>query len=77
MGLRDKSTSVSEPAELGLDERDCHRKKKEKSRESAKEEGILLVVLPCCAPPSVALGWVAVLVGGNITFTPALVYRKV
>lgn len=66
--------SSSKPVELDHDERDCHcKKKKKKSRESAKDEGILLVVLSCCAPPSVALGWVAVLVGGNITFPPALV----
>lgn len=47
--------SSSKPVELGCDERDCDRKKKrKKSRESAKDGGILLELLSCCAPPSVA-----------------------
>lgn len=48
-------TSSSKPVELGHDERVFPHKKK--SRVTGKERGILLVVISCCAPPSVALWW--------------------
>lgn len=75
-GLMDNSTSVPVSQQswvLMKGTVTAKKKGRKKSRESAKEDGILLVVLSCCAPPSVALGRVAVLVGGNVTFPPALV----
>lgn len=63
--------SSSKPVELGHDERDGRCKKK--CRETGKDGGILLVVISCCAPPSVALRWPAVRHGrgkrGKIAFS--------
>lgn len=62
--------SSSKPVELGHDER-VGRCKKKKSRETGKDGGILLVVISCCAPPSVALRW-----PGSSTWTGGIEERS-